>query len=80
MLAVICFAQTWNSGLSLCHAPPRGDADAPVALVVLDDHPSPAVIVLHHLEHKYCCINKIEIDTFFFSTRLKNNEAFDRIF
>ena len=42
---------TWNAGLPLLHAPPGGHGHAPVTLVVLQQHPAPRLVILHHLHH-----------------------------
>jgi hypothetical protein len=43
---------TWNSRFSLSHSSPSCDANSPIAIVVLDDHPSPTVVVFHNLKEK----------------------------
>ena len=42
---------TWNAGLPLLHAPPGGHGHAPVTLIVLQQHPAPRLVILHHLTH-----------------------------
>ena len=42
---------TWNPWLSLLHTPPSSHGYAPVSLVVLDQHTTPAFVILHHLRY-----------------------------
>ena len=61
-----------HARLAGLHAPPGRHADAPVALIVFDEHPAPAQVILHHLrerERGRDRVNCFDVATYILSSR-----------